>query len=425
MYLRLKFGGKQMARSGNAAPRTPVADLYHAPATLPSAPVATAHASVRARRAGAPRIKTYVAESVPQAMMLARSEMGEEAILIQSIRRDTADASRRFEVTFGVVPGSGTSLHPNENTDRSGSPETATGEAAADAQVARQLGLLRNELASLQTMFRQSSLGKPSALQDNPVASRAYDVLLYNDLDADFAADLTRAIEAGAGSPAEAVRGQLAARIRTDHSVAQRGKAVILMGPPACGKTTALIKLAVEYGLKLGNAIQIFSLTKGKTGADRALEAMAATLDIPCEALADAAALEAALKRPRAEGTLVLVETNGYGLGAGDDEGDLASLLASGENADVHLVLPAAWHRFSIRRTVERFEIFQPARLLFTMADQAAVHGPLIQEAMRTEKPLSFIGSVTAGRIALRPADLNWIVERLFEGAPETSDERE
>ena len=66
------------------------------------------------------------------------------------------------------------------------------------------------------------------------------------------------------------------------------------------------------------------------------------------------------------------------------------------------------------------FEIFQPARLLFTMLDQAAVYGPLIQEAWRTQKPLSFISSGKVGATALRAADLGWIVARLFDAARET-----
>jgi flagellar biosynthesis protein FlhF len=104
---------------------------------------------------------------------------------------------------------------------------------------------------------------------------------------------------------------------------------------------------------------------------------------------------------------------------------ELASVLVSGEKADVHLVLSAAWHRVSIRQTVDNFEIFQPARLLFTMVDQTAVYGPLIQEAWRTQKPLSFLSSGRAGATALLPADLAWIVSRMYGVARETSSARE
>jgi flagellar biosynthesis GTPase FlhF len=358
-------------------------------------------------------------------MTLARSEMGEDAILIQTTRRETRDFSKQFEVTFGTVPNAAPSPQSLRTAHKSSSGETAGDTPAADSEIARQLESLRRELAELHTMLRQSPFGKPPALQDNPPASEAYDALLRNDVDADFASSLVSAIEPGAASPAEAMRSKLAAQVRTDSSIAKDGKAVILMGPPACGKTTALLKLAVDYGLKLGNAVEIFSLTKGKTSVDRTLEAMTALLGVPCEALPDTAALESALARPRARGSVVLVDANDYGSGASEDEMELARVLASGEQADVHLVLPATWHGVAIRQTVDRFEIFQPARLLFTMADQAAVYGPLIQEAWRTGKPLSFIGSGTVGRTVLRPADLGWIVARLFEAPRETGGERD
>jgi flagellar biosynthesis GTPase FlhF len=428
MYLQTIFGAKENKRkASSAAPPTPVAELEPLPPHSAAAPkpLRAGLAEARPGPSGAPRIKTYIAESVPHAMTLARSEMGEDAILIQTTRRETRDASKQFEVTFGTVPNAGPSPQSPRMADKSSSGETAGDTPAADSEIARQLGSLRRELAELHTMLRQSPFGKPPALQDNPAASEAYDALLGNDVDADFASSLVSVIEPGAASPAEAMRSKLAAQVRTDSSIAKDGKAVILMGPPACGKTTALLKLAVDYGFKLGNAVEIFSLTKGKTSVDRTLEAMTALLGVPCEALPDAAALESALARPRARGTVVLVDANGYGSGASEDEMELARVLASGEKADIHLVLPATWHGVAIRQTVDRFEIFQPARLLFTMADQAAVYGPLIQEAWRTGKPLSFIGSGTVGRTALRPADLGWIVARLLEAPRETGGERD
>jgi len=432
MYLQLKFGAKKsLAKESGAAasvpPETSALEMEPVQAEIEedAKPLRSNLAETRTQPSCIPRIKTYVTESVPHAMSLARSEMGEEAILIQTRRRETPDISKRFEVTFGVVPNAVPAPLRAKKADQPSNAENSGDAANADSEVARQLGSLRRELAAMQTMLRQSALGKPHSLENNPAASEAYDALLRNGIDGDFASNLVHAIEPGAESAGDAVQSQLAAQIRTDSSIAEGGKAVVLMGPPACGKTTALIKLAVEYGLKLGKAIEIFSLSKGNTSVDRSLESMTALLGVPCEALADAAALEFALARPRAEGTLVLVDINGYGSGTSDDEIELAMLLAPGENADVHLVLPATWHAGSIRQTVDRFEIFQPARLLFTMLDQAAVYGPLIQEAWRTNKPLSFVSSGTAGRTALRPADLDWIVNRLFETERVANSERE
>lgn len=429
MYLQTIFGAKDKKRKGPgtapATPVTPVAELERAPLRPPVPPQPARSLAVEARpqSSGAPRIKTYVAESVPHAMTQARSELGEDAILIQTRRRENVEVSKQFEVTFGIVPNAGPpDRRTSEKAEKLSDGTAAADTTAADSEVARQLGSLRRELAALQTMMRQSAFGNPAGPQDNPIATEAYETLLRNDVDAELASKLVRAFNPGAKSAAEALRGQLAAQIRTDSSIAKDGKAVILMGPPACGKTTALIKLAVEYGLKRGNSIEFFSLTKGRTNLDRTLETMTGILGIPCEALQDAAALESALARTRARETLALVDANGWGSAASDDEMELASVLASGDNADVHLVLPATWQGISIRQTVDRFEIFQPSRLLFTMLDQAAVYGPLIQEAWRTGKPLSFISSGAVGSTALRAADLVWIVARMFDAARETGE---
>jgi flagellar biosynthesis protein FlhF len=420
MYLQLKFRGKKNGQEGGDAAPAQVAESEPspAPAAAPAAPKKSMFEARMEAGSSGPRIKTYVAESVPQAMTLARREMGDDAILIQTKRSDSVDPAKRFEVTFGVVPAAPVPQPKPAVADQPLEPNMI------ETEVARELGSLRRELIALQIMLRQSSFGK-SAPTNNDAAAEAYAVLLGNDIDEEFASELIRGIEPGSKLPAEDIRAQLATQIRTDSTVATGGKAVVLMGPPASGKTTALIKLAVEYGLKLGNPIEIFSLSKGKANVDRTLEAMTAILGVPCEALPNAAALEAALNRPRAEGTLVLVDTNGFGTSATDEEMELASALVSGEKADVHLVLSAAWHRISIRQTVDNFEIFQPARLLFTMVDQTAVYGPLIQEAWRTQKPLSFLSSGKAGATSLLPADLAWIVSRMYGVARETSSARD
>ena len=48
-----------------------------------------------------------------------------------------------------------------------------------------------------------------------------------------------------------------------------------------------------------------------------------------------------------------------------------------------------------ITRAVERFELFGPAKLLFTRLDETGTLGPVLNEASRTRKPISFL---TAGQ---------------------------
>ncbi len=167
---------RKNGKGSSEATLTPVAELEPAPLrpAAPPKPVPTVAAETRPEPSGAPRIKTYVAESVPRAMTLARSEMGEDAILIQTRRRETSDVSKQFEVTFGIVPNSGPPFRkPSEIAEKAASAETTTEPSAADSEVARQLGSLRRELAELQTMLRQSAFGNPPSAKGQSYCVRS------------------------------------------------------------------------------------------------------------------------------------------------------------------------------------------------------------------------------------------------------------
>ena len=323
MYLQTIFGAKEKKRKGSSAvPVTPVAELEPVPAPLAVAlkPLRNTPAEARPQpQPSGPRIKTYVAESVPHAMTLARREMGEDAILIQTRRRETIDVSKQFEVTFGIVPDAGPpSRKPSEiaetrlqGRDHGRAVGSRFRSRPPTGIVAPRTGRAADHAAAI-GLREIHPRRRTTRLRRKPTRRFCATISMRNSLPTWCAGSIP-----DAKSAVEALCGQLAAQIRTDSTIAQDGKAVILMGPPACGKTTALIKLAVEYGLKLGNPIEFFSLTKGKTSVDRTLETMTGILGVPCEALADAAALVSALARPRAAGTLVLVDANGYGLRSG------------------------------------------------------------------------------------------------------------
>jgi flagellar biosynthesis protein FlhF len=45
-----------------------------------------------------------------------------------------------------------------------------------------------------------------------------------------------------------------------------------------------------------------------------------------------------------------------------------------------------------LSRVVDCYQAFRPRRLLFTKLDETASFGPILNEAVRTGKPLSFFG---------------------------------
>ncbi len=368
---------------------------------------------------GAPRIKTYVAGSVGQAMATARRELGEEAILIYSKRiEDSTDPKRQYEITFGVIhetvkPTPAAPLRPAVE-ETAPVPEVSLNK---DAGMAQEFALMRQEIYALRTMLARSAWGNGSVGNSSECSSHIYTLLVQQGLDPNLATEAALAVEEHTSADGDeigeralaALAGFLSSHVLTDCSLGwdqSAGKATVLMGPSGSGKTTALVKLALEYGIKRGRPVEIFSLDRQKTEPSRTLEAPAVMLNIPYRPLGSIEALAAALNSKGDDNTLILADTSGFGSGSIDRDRELADLLQAGARADVHLVLPATWHPASIRRAVDRFEIFQPSRLLFTMLDQAGVTGLILQEAWRTGKPLSFFNDGALGCGNIQPASL-------------------
>jgi flagellar biosynthesis protein FlhF len=67
-----------------------------------------------------------------------------------------------------------------------------------------------------------------------------------------------------------------------------------------------------------------------------------------------------------------------------------------------------------ITRAVDRFEVFRPAKLLFTRVDETQALGPVLNEAARTGKPVSFLASGQRIPEDLEPATKQRILERVL-----------
>jgi flagellar biosynthesis protein FlhF len=67
-------------------------------------------------------------------------------------------------------------------------------------------------------------------------------------------------------------------------------------------------------------------------------------------------------------------------------------------------------------RTIERYAIFQPAKLLFTRLDETACYGALISEASRRGLPISFLAGGQQIPDDIEPAGKQQLAE-LVQGA--------
>jgi flagellar biosynthesis protein FlhF len=92
-----------------------------------------------------------------------------------------------------------------------------------------------------------------------------------------------------------------------------------------------------------------------------------------------------------------------------------ARLELGPEAMHTHLVLSASMKSADLSRVVDRFEIFRPQRLLFTKLDETETFGPILNEAARTGKPVSFLAAGQRVPEDLEPATQERIVNLILE----------
>ena len=331
------------------------------------------------------KLKSYFSGTVEAAMELARRELGDEALLVHA--RPTTPETKHlgaYEVVFGST---GAAPHP---------APAAAREAASPDHMRQDLAEMKREIERLSKCLSGAKIFAQPAREESELCAR----LMAQELDPMMA----QAVARGAA---------LEEFFEVDATLGRRGadRAVVaLVGPPGVGKTTTLIKLAARYGLASRKPAQILSADVFRIAAADQLRSLAAILGIGCDVAETPVALAQAIDEHRHK-DFVFIDTPGLGRDDMEDGADLARLIASHPEIDTHLVLSASIKPADMARMIERYQIFQPQKLLFTRLDETSGYGAMLNEASRREKPISFLSTGQQIPDDLEPATKEKLME--------------
>jgi len=181
-----------------------------------------------------------------------------------------------------------------------------------------------------------------------------------------------------------------------------------LVGPPGAGKTTTLVKLAVNYGLACRRPVFLISMDNHRIAAAEQLRSYAGILGVGFQVLETVSALAQTIEEHRSK-DLILIDTPGLGFTELSESSTLAHFLSTRPDIDTQLALAASVKPADLSRMIDTYQLFKPQRLLFTKMDETTSFGPIFNEAVRTGLPLSFfttgqripedLEEVTAGRL--------------------------
>jgi flagellar biosynthesis GTPase FlhF len=246
---------------------------------------------------------------------------------------------------------------------------------------------------------------RPASETPRGQTGRFADVLRVASSKVEAGGDLRSAL---AASIAEAFR------VETGLGEAQSGPIVMAMiGPPGVGKTAAIAKIAVRYGMGKSRPALLLSADNLRVAASEQLRGYAAVLGLHFERAQSPRALGQLLEDHRGYG-LVLIDTPGFSGGDFNDAGELAQFLAGQAGIQKHLILPAPARCADMDRISSAYEIFRPTHLLFSRMDETALFGPALSEAMGRNLPVSFFSLGARVPEDITEASADFIADRLL-----------
>jgi len=356
-------------------------------------------------------VKSFFAESLQTAMEEAQAELGTDALLLDS--REAPPEARHlgaYEVVFAA--GSETPDPP--------APLPSGGVEALE----RQLKEIREMLGRITPSV--AAQRSPTEVIAQALIDAGVEPSLAREIEDAVRQRVARRAVPRIGSPcpagefdAESLVLEAAEEISANFAVAPEiGRITALIGPPGCGKTTTLVKLAITQGLARGRAVRLISTDTQRIGGAEQLRTYAAILGVPFEAVEGTVALANAIDAAP-ESALILIDTAGYSAAILQDLGDdLARFLSRRQDIDTHLVLTASMRVEDLYKTAGLYDGFRPAKLLFTRTDEASSLAAVFCVAARRDNPVSFLCTGQSVPEDLEPATKERIIESLVRQLP-------
>ena len=358
------------------------------------------------------KIKSYYSRTVEDAMAAARQEMGPDAMLVNS-RKAPPEVRHlgEYEVVFAnvgaaVAPAEAALRLPGERAEATSIPQPLLSDRLS-AEVAD----LKKELEGMRHAITRTAYAPAQWIGVTQDLSDAYAMLTSAELSSELAREIVQAagdrlngrrIPPGRTMPRtdasafqRALIEEISSRFTTEGTLGRSPappRIVALVGPPGSGKTTTLVKLAVNYGLAARRPVLLLSVDTHRVAAADQLRSYAAILGVGFQLLETVSSLAQTIEENRGK-ELIFIDTPGLAYGDLQDSESLAHFLATRGDIDTHLVLPASMKAADLSRMVDAFEVLRPQHLLFTKLDETRSYGPIFSEAARSGKPLSFFAA--------------------------------
>ncbi len=373
-------------------------------------------------------IKKFQADTETEAIMLAKEELGKDAIVmniktispkgiyklfrkafveITAAVDDTVTQQPAAKKEFTVPEKTGFKLNPNiiydKNDSSLGGKEKKTAEEKNDATaIEKKLNSLQ-ELLEKQLKDKQLEEKSEEKKKEgkNPIyVQLIYNQLVRNEMDEKYVNQILNEIEnkfkkdASIDDILSNVYQKIILKLGQPQTVElldNKAKLVFFIGPTGVGKTTTIAKIA--SGLKLNRKAKVAMLTSDtyRIAAVEQLRIYANILGVPMKVIYTEDEINEAREEFK-DHDVILVDTAGRSHKNRGQRDDIEKLIHSvnEEDREVYLVLSATTKYKDLIRITESYSEITNYRLIFTKLDETISVGNIFNIKMLTNADLSY-----------------------------------
>ncbi|GAB6109215.1 flagellar biosynthesis protein FlhF [Fusibacter bizertensis] len=199
-----------------------------------------------------------------------------------------------------------------------------------------------------------------------------------------------------------------------DTDVPNKPSVYIFLGPTGVGKTTTLAKIAARLSLVDNKKIGLITADTYRIAAVEQLKTYSEILGIPLEVIYEASELQDAIDRFQ-DKDYILIDTAGRSHKSKELKSDYDELVRYLKDVKIFLVMNMTTSFKDMKSIIDSYSFLKEYRLLFTKLDEATNFGNILNLKVLTGKPLSYFTIGQSVPDDIEVADKERIIQYIFD----------
>ncbi|MCE5324272.1 flagellar biosynthesis protein FlhF [bacterium] len=359
------------------------------------------------------RIKTFEAPTMQEALVLAKMELGDDAVVLNSkhvkaggllglgghgkvelmaaIEDTTESREQRAESKEWNAENGMSKAVPQTIPTAAPLAAKLYGSTAVATDGGSDISQLRSELKELSAVVERLLAGQTI---QSPSTGCNDSLLVRCGVDEEIARGVLSDL-LPIEDPTQ-LASMLAAKMQGFATPIELDKrqVIAVVGPTGVGKTTTLAKLAAKFSLEQGKKVALVTADTYRIGAVEQLRTYARIMGVPLEIALSPEEVAAGIAKHQ-DKDVVLIDTVGRSQRSDEHIQELKAFVDAASPTETHLVIAASLAPEIQREAIEKFKVLSPTRLIITKLDESPGRGCVVNLPLRTGLGVSCL---TAGQ---------------------------